>query len=214
MKLSEAKDLYINSRHEIAVHSLTHPGLEKLDTGEIVYEIMEDRKNIESTYGTIARGMAYPNGTYNRKVIDVIKACGICYARTIKPTESFNLPEDWLELHPTCHHRHPALLDMADEFLNKPTNANTCRLFYVWGHSFNFDNEDNWNVIEEFGKKVSRKNDVWYATNIEIYDYVQAYNSLVISADRKIITNLSAIDVWLNDRKETFVIKPGETLFR
>ena len=59
MKRSEAQKLYINSGHEVAVHGLTHPFLNKLKPEEIVTEILEDRKNIEQQYGVIARGMAY-----------------------------------------------------------------------------------------------------------------------------------------------------------
>ena len=56
MKRSEAMALYTDSGHEIAVHTYTHPFLEKLDSSEIVYEIIEDRKDIEGRYGVIARG--------------------------------------------------------------------------------------------------------------------------------------------------------------
>ena len=73
MKLSEAKELYINSGHEVAVHALTHPILDRLDSAEIIYEITEDRKNIENQYGVIARGMAYPFGTYNDMVVDILE---------------------------------------------------------------------------------------------------------------------------------------------
>ena len=73
MKLSEAKKLYTDSGHEVAVHALTHPYLEKLDTAEMIYEITEDRKAIEAHYGKITRGMAYPFGTYNDKVVDVLE---------------------------------------------------------------------------------------------------------------------------------------------
>ena len=66
MKLSEAKELYTDSGHEIAVHAFTHPFLEKMDTSEIIYEITEDRKAIENHYGKITRGMAYPYGKHRR----------------------------------------------------------------------------------------------------------------------------------------------------
>ena len=77
MKLSEAQKLYIDSGHEVAVHALTHPFLEKLDTAEIIYEIIEDRRSIETSYGTITRGMAYPYGTFNDKLVECLKVCGI-----------------------------------------------------------------------------------------------------------------------------------------
>lgn len=214
LKFSEAKELYTNCGHEIAVHSLTHPTLSMLTGPEIIYEIIEDRKNIENTFGTITRGMAYPNGPYNERVIEAARECGIVYARTINATENFKLPENWLELHPTCHHRHPKLMEFADKFLEEPDNSSTLRLFFVWGHSFNFDREDNWEVIEEFGKKVGGRDNVWYATNIEIYEYVEAYKSLRRSVDGKTIYNPTQIEVWALDKNGLYSIKPGETVVR
>ena len=105
LKLSEAKELYINSGHEVAVHTLTHPFLERLKADEVLTEVLEDRKNIEAQYGVVARGMAYPYGTYSDEVIELLAKCGIAYSRTTKPTFNFKFPENWLALHPTCHHR-------------------------------------------------------------------------------------------------------------
>ena len=214
MTLEEAKELYLNSGHEVAVHALTHPFLESLNSEEIIYEVTEDRKNIEKEFGSLARGMAYPFGTYNDKVVDILEKCGIVYSRTVLSTESFSFPENWLTLHPTCHHNNPKLMDLADDFINADIRFNRNKMFYLWGHSYEFDNLDNWNVIEEFAEKVGGKDDVWYATNIEIYDYVKAYEQLQTSYDRKIIHNPTSIDVWVCDNNQTFVIKAGETVYR
>ncbi len=212
MKLSEAKELYTNSGHEIAVHALTHPFLEKLSTDEVIYEITEDRKNIERDYNTIVRGMAYPFGTYNDDVIKVLEMCKIAYSRTVFATQNFGFPDNWLKLNPTCHHRVPNLMELADKFL-EGNKWNKASMFYLWGHSYEFDNDDNWNVIEEFAKKMGGRDDIWYATNIEIYDYVKAYESLVTSFDKKIIHNPSSIPVWVFVQGETVCINPGETLY-
>lgn len=214
LKRSEAAELYKNSGHEIAVHSLTHPFLERLPKSEIIYEIMEDRKNIESDYQTVARGMAYPFGTYNNQVVRILDDCGICYSRTVHSTHTFEFPENWLTLNPTCHHTDEKLMELADQFVNGKSRYNHCRMFYLWGHSYEFDDNDNWEVIEKFAKFTGGKDDIWYATNIEIYDYVKAYENLQISVDKRVIYNPSAIDVWMTDRDETFAVKAGQTLIR
>ena len=214
MKLSEAKELYINSGHEVAVHALTHPFLEKMKTDAVLTEIIEDRRNIEQQYGTLARGMAYPFGTYNLGVIDALEKCGICYSRTTKTTESFRFPEKWLELNPTCHHNNPKLMDLAKKFIEeKSIYISDNWLFYLWGHSYEFDNNDNWEVIENFAEYVGGRDDVWYATNIEIYDYVKAYEKLQTSIDQNIIHNPSAIDVWFYHKNQTYCVKGGQTLY-
>lgn len=214
MKLSEAKEIYINSGHEVAVHSLTHPSLDKLKTDEILTEIIEDRKNIEGQYGTMARGMAYPFGTYNTKVIDAIKMCGICYSRTVKSTQGFNFPENWLELNPTCHHDDPKLMELTKKFVEeKSKRLNDNWLFYLWGHSYEFDFHNNWELIEKFAEYVGGRDDIWYATNIEIYDYVKAYERLETSVDKNVIHNPCAIDLWFCHNNKTYCIKGGQTLY-
>ena len=198
MKLSEAKELYIDSGHEVASHSLTHPFLEKLDSAEVIYEIAEDRKNLEGQYGTIVRGMAYPFGTYSKEVVDILEKCGIRYSRTVNPT---------------CHHNYEKLDELATRFVEAPSRYGNAEMFYLWGHSYEFDNDDNWQVIERFAEYAGGHEHIWYATNIEIYDYVTAYNRLETSYDKKTIHNPSVIDLWIEINKETFCIKGGETLF-
>lgn len=214
MKKSEAKELYINSGHEVAVHAYSHPFLEKMSSPQIISEIMEDRKQIESDYGTIARGMAYPYGTYNDEVVDTLSKCGICYSRTVKQTFGFEMPENWLMLHPTCHHKSEKLMELAKSFAEDNSAWRGAKMFYLWGHSYEFDNDDNWNVIEEFAEYIGGRDDIWYATNIEIYDYVKAYESLQLSVDTKIIHNPSAIDVWAIENNEMFKIPAGQTIYR
>ena len=212
LKRSEALALYADSGHEVAVHAYTHPFLERLDSTEIIYEITEDRKDIESIYGTIARGMAYPYGTYNASVIDVLKHCGIVYSRTVKSTEKFGFPENWLELHPTCHHNNPRLMELAKRFVEVPSKYGNAEMFYLWGHSFEFDTNDNWDVIERFAEYAGGHDHIWYATNIEIYDYVKAYEALQTSYDKRTVHNPSAIDVWFEHRGKMYCVKAGETL--
>ena len=213
MKLSEAKKLYINSGHEVAVHGVTHPFLEQLNSSEVISEVMNDRRNIEREFGTVARGMAYPFGTYSDEVIEVLKKCGICYARTTKSTGCFRLPENWLALHPTCHHNDEKLMDYATEFLENKAPWRR-KLFYVWGHTYEFDNRENWEMFEEFAEYIGGHDNIWYATNIEIYDYVKAYESLQVSVDKKIVYNPSAFTVWFEDEGEVFSVDSGKTLYR
>ena len=133
---------------------------------------------------------------YNENVKSLLKNLGIAYARTTKETGDFELPEDFLEWHPTCHHSAPDLLEKAKKFaeFKKPQYL---KLFYVWGHSYEFDRDDNWNVIEGFCEYLSDRDDIWYATNIEIADYMKAARGLIYSADGNHIYNPYAADVWI-----------------
>ena len=208
----EAEKLFKNSPHEVAVHTLTHPWIASLKSHEAIKEIIEDRKNIEKHFCSLGREMAYPFGCYNAETLEILKLCGIAYSRTTKPTHGFRFPENWLELHPTCHHKDPELMQLAERFINDEPRWGECNMFYVWGHSYEFDRENNWDLIEKFAEKISGKADVWYATNIEIYDYVCAYKRLEVSADNTIIYNPSAVPVWFSENGKTYKTEPGENL--
>jgi len=213
MTWDEAKKLYTASRHEVAVHTLTHPFLEKLRTDEILLEVLEDRKNIEREFGVVARGMAYPYGTYSQKVIDALKACGIVYSRTVKNTGKFSLPENFLEWHPTCHQNDPKLMELAKNFVeNSPKRLTDNQLFFLWGHSFEFDRDNTWDLLEKFCAFIGGKEDIWYCTNMEYYTYIKAFESLVCSAENTVICNPTLLDLHFIRNKTPYCIHSGETL--
>ena len=88
------------------------------------------------------------------------------YSRTCIQTEGFEVPVDLLRLPTTCRHANSNLLTLAREFValqpEKP------QLFYLWGHSYEFDEFRNWELIEEFCRIVSGHDDTYYGTNSEV----------------------------------------------
>lgn len=199
--------------HEIAVHSYTHPFLERMPRNVAVYEIVKDREQLENLFGRVIRGCAYPMGTFSDMTVEVLRNCGIAYARTTVATGTFAIPHDWLRMPSTCHHNDQRLFSLADTFLEgQPNGWVDPWLFYVWGHAYEFENDNNWERIETFCQKVSGREDVWYATNIEIYDYVQAYEALQFSADFRMVKNPSALTVWFDFDGGSVMVKPGETI--
>jgi len=208
LNIDEVEDLYRG--HEVAVHTLSHPHLEDLPREMIMKEVIEDRRKLENVFGYPVRGMAYPFGTYNQKVIDVLKSCGIEYSRTVKQHETFCLPEKYLEWHPTCHHNNPRLEELTKEFLQ--SQSSTMTLMYVWGHSYEFDLDDNWELLEKFCRMVGHHDFIWYATNIEIVDYLKALDNLKYSADCSMVYNPSAMSLWISIDDKITEIKPGTTV--
>lgn len=201
--------------HEVAVHGLEHPFLEQLPTTEIYHQINDDKRNIEKITGKVIRGMAYPFGTYNDDVIRIAKDIGIAYSRTVYSTHNFDIPEKWLELHPTCHHDDEQLFDLGTKFLNENPSVEwtkSSRLFYVWGHAYEFDNNNNWDRIEKFCEMMGKKEDIWYATNIEIYDYITAYKSLRFGAELTYVENPTSTDIWVVANGKTVKIPSGNTV--
>lgn len=209
---SEALKLYNTPSHEVAIHSYSHPFLEQLPAGNAAWEIVKDREALEDMFGCIVRGMAYPMGTYDDSVVQTLRQCGVAYARTTKSTFDFRLPEDWLRWHPTCHHREKEMPGLCEKFLNLQILRGAPRLFYLWGHSYEFDDKNNWQVIEEFCKTMGGHEDIWYATNMEIYEYIEASRQIVSSVDGSRIYNPTAMTLYLEAGKENILLKPGQTV--
>ena len=94
------------------------------------------------------KGMAYPYGSYNDLAVEMIRKCGLKYARTVNSTGSFAIPENYLLLHPTCHHDAPDIMELVDKFLDADESIEDPALFYIWGHSYEFDINQNWAHME------------------------------------------------------------------
>ena len=54
--------------------------------------------------------------------------------------------------------------------------------------------------------------DVWYATNVEIYDYMTALRSLEFTVDKSLVYNPTALDVWIEKDEEPIEIPAGKTV--
>ena len=211
MTRKQCVDLFKDSEMEVAAHSLTHPFLEKLPNANCNYEVLQDRINLERDFDVVVRGMAYPYGTYSDEVVDVLKQCGIVYARTVNDTENFDIPTDWLRLPVTCKHTNPRLMELAKMFVEENVSREPL-LYYLWGHSYEFDEDNNWNVIETFAEYLGNRDDIWYATNIEIYEYVEAYRQLVFNVDGDKVYNPTALKLYFQAGSQVVSVKPGETI--
>ncbi|MNP06618.1 Polysaccharide deacetylase [compost metagenome] len=195
--------------HEVAVHTVHHPSLLFVPTEELSPEILGDRIALESLVGYPVRGMAYPNGYYDSKLSATLPTFGIEYARTVESHGQFKLPTSLLEWHPTCHHNHN-LLEIGERFATL-SKTNAPFLLYVWGHSYEFDQDHNWHVIEQFCEQLSKRDDIWYATNIEIVSYIKALQRLVFSGDCSMVYNPTALRLWFSVGDSMVEIEPGET---
>lgn len=135
---------------------------------------------------------------------------GFDYARVVQTTGNFSLPDDPFEWRPTCHHN-DQLMTYA-ETLIKTDRKQHLHLMYVWGHSYEFDNDNNWRLIESFCEYVGHNDEIWYATNIEIIDYLHAFRNLKFTAKRDLVWNPSAMPVWLQIGEQIVKVDGGHTV--
>ena len=165
----DVKSIY--DGHEVAVHTLTHPNLTELCEAEIIRQVERDRLNLSELVGYEVVGMAYPCGGVNNddRVAEIIKNnTGVKYSRTITSSESFAPQKNLYRFDPTVYHLDfDRMMALGQEFVD--LKADTPKVFYIWGHSYEMDyGADYWVKLEDFFKLISGKDDIFYGTNKEI----------------------------------------------
>ena len=222
----EIKEHILSNGHEIAIHGYCHRAEGHLRPIEGIIDVLDCRRELENTFDMIIRGMAYPDSgitawtpytSYDR-VKSYLTDLDIAYSRTLgEDNDRFELPKDWHAWMPSAHHFNPRIMEYIEKFVSRDLNTGYCSsrgpwLLYIWGHSFEFDREGGWDHAEKLCKALCGKDDVWYATNMEIYNYVQAYNSLIFNAENTKVYNPSLYTVWFNRDSITYCVESGKTI--
>ncbi len=223
---SQIKEFMIDRGHEIAIHGKYHQAPGMVTPVEGIRDVLECRLELEKQYGMIIKGMAYPDtgiiAYHNQADYETIKQylkdLGIVYARTLfADNDSFELPVDWFRWIPTAHHNNPKIMEYIEKFAAHDCSMEHCAgrrplLFYMWGHSYEFDRQNNWDRLEKICQKFTDIPDVWYATNIEIYRYVEAYHALDFSADGEICFNPTLYQIWFEADRKLYHVDSGQTV--
>lgn len=210
---------------EIANHGFTHPYWNHMPTELALMDFLENRRTLEKLTGKIIRGAAYPYGTYNKDVEELLRLSGVAYCRDIYATHALresprsgfaDFPLEGITLHPTVHHDDEDAITLARTFTEKQLKR-VRYIYYLWGHSFEFEEKNNWERLDEILSIVAGRDDVWYATNIEMVDYMNAAKSLQYDLDCTRVHNPSGTDVWLcvwynKTEREYFCVPAGKTV--
>lgn len=170
----DVRSIYKN--HEVASHTLTHPHLTNVSEEEIIRQVEQDKKNLSELVGYDIRGFAYPGGgvNCNEFVADVIKNnTTVEFARTIIHSHNFDIQANMYLFNPTISFLKDKaeILRLCDEFIDLETED--IKLFYIWGHSYEMDINDDWEFAESVLEKLSGRNDILYCTNSEAFDYIK-----------------------------------------
>ena len=224
---------YIDKGHEIASHTKEHlPS--HLNEGEIAYsstgaqmvgasteaevaDIQDGVTDLESWFaGADVIGLAWPNGfgterdDYESDLLPAMKAIGLRYARA---DESYNydLPADWYRWAATCHHNDAPTY--ASEFVLLD-NIGDMKCFFTWGHAYELsdagsDASRNWDMIESVMKTLSSDETIWFATNADIYRYVEA--TRLLEQTDTAVKNNSDMTVYCNINGRNVKLGPSET---
>ena len=153
----ELKEYFLSKGHEIAIHGANHRPNGNLRPIEGIREVLDCRLELEEKCECIIRGMAYPDsgitfmgnfGSYE-DIKGYLTELDIAYARTLGgDNDLFMLPDDFHAWMPSSHPGNPRIMEFIDKFLSLDTSMNARaefrapRLFYIWGHSYEFDFSD------------------------------------------------------------------------
>lgn len=164
LDLAESKDLYRG--HEIAVHGSRHLAPTSLTPEELHHEFADDKQRLTEIFGTVPVGMAYAYGDLNEAVVEKLRSLGFRYGRTVWESHSFDVQDELLTFRPTCHHDDEQTLVLAGRFLE--LGPDEPQIFYIWGHSYEFDGNHNWDAFERLLEMLAGHDDIFYGTNQEV----------------------------------------------
>ena len=196
--------------HEVACHTATHPTIARCPIGEVADEVLRDRVALEARTGYPVRGLSYPNGSMTEEIERLLPMLGIRYSRVVGSSDGFALPENPYRWQATCHHNH-RLMELGEQFCGL-FKQQYLYLMYVWGHSYEFGEAGNWQLMEDFCKMTGGRDDTWYCTNIELMDCLDDFKRLQFAADNRFVynPNARACHIRVNDG-EPVCIAAGET---
>lgn len=221
IKTNEIEALY--KGHEVSLHTHTHPTIAYMPKEQINYEISKNKRILENILKKEICGMSYPMGSFGENVKESMKNLGILYGRTTLSTGKFSLPGDFLAWNPTIHYSRgtqkwsknvtfsrTVLKEKANEFTEYFEWIRDLPIMQVWGHSYELENNDHWDILENFCKYISSFQNIWFATNIEVVNYIDALKRLRFTYDCTAVYNPSAQDVWIGVNDKPIKINSGE----
>lgn len=187
---SETRDL-LDMGMEIGSHTMTHPDLTALEKDQVKWELEESKSILEDYVQRPIRTFCYPSGYFNRSVRDAVMAAGYDLART---TESFRVTAGsdpllvpvTVQVYPhgaKTHLKHSVrrgnLVGLANWLLRLRGTTDLDSIvsqalarvranggvLHIWGHSWELERFELWDVLERLLDSVAHHDDVEYVTN-------------------------------------------------
>ncbi len=212
LTVSQAKELFSDPDFEVASHGYRHIALGHTGGADAMMDVLNDRITLERTFGRLVRGFAVPYSSYNDDVRTMVRLAGFAWARGGGRKTDFLLPRedewyDWTGI----GQLDGAVDDLIDRFVGEPNLYYHGQLLMLYGHSYEFENIDGlWEKAEERFRKLVSCEEIWFATNSEIHEYVRAFRGLVYYADMSAAYNPARVDVFLRCDDGKFRIPAGK----
>lgn len=177
--------------HEIASHTRTHPYMHDLSEAEVMEQLGRDKRDLEKMLGVEVAGFAVPFDYYSTMIAECAKKCGFEYARMSEFSHSYAPCRDYWFWKTGFYHIESGLEAFVDDFFATNEELAVCQIV---GHSYDLDAENLWNPVEGILHRVSRAEDVWSCTNLELVRYLKAMDMAEITGNG--ILNRSDAELW------------------
>lgn len=189
--------------HEVASHSLTHPYMQGMDEGALMWEMGEDKKKLQQLFKREIAGFALPFDYYDARIAHCARLCGFEYSRCSDERYTYAPPEDYYWWAAGTYHVMPDFLPFVESFFHTDTELALCQIV---GHSYDLDVMGMWETMEDILRRVSEEESIISMTNIELVRYLKAMRAADVWDG--FIRNNSAMELWFEIDGETIMI-PG-----
>ena len=197
------KSLYAG--HEVASHTLNHPYMHDLSKEGILWELSQDKRNLEALFGEEIKGFAVPFDYYSDLIEACVRECGFAYGRISEMSYSFRPQNDYYRWKATVFHCEGCLEELTYQFAETEEEL---ALFQIAGHSYDLDTENMWDRMETIFQTISGQEDILPMTTIEIIEYLKAMEMAEIT-DRS-IQNHSDRSLWFEINGTVYEVKSNE----
>ena len=186
-RLSSKEIIEMSKDFEIGAHTMTHPRLSRIKKEEAEKEIKGSKEYLEKLIGKRVNSFCYPGGNYRKIHTKQVEKAGFVLARTIK-TYKFKLGKNHFEM-PTGFHAYQHMrpwnfasyanynpFKIIHYYFNWDELAKTVfdsvmrsgGVFHFWGHSWEIDNNNDWERLENVFKYISNRENVDYVINKDL----------------------------------------------
>lgn len=192
--------------HEIASHTLTHPYLSDKTDEQLLWEIGEDKRRLETMFGREVAGFGVPFHFYDDRIARCVQQCGFEYGRMSEETRNYTLWQD--PYHWCCgiFHLAPEFDAYVDGFFDTDQELALCQIV---GHSYDLDAAGMWDKMEDIFRRVAENDDILSMTHLEIVRYMLAMKQAVVFDNR--VENLSNTELWFLVDGRCISLLPGES---
>lgn len=205
LRMDVVKSLYAG--HEVASHTLNHPYMHDLSKEGVLWELSQDKRNLEMIFGEEIKGFAVPFDYYSDLIAECVQECGFAYGRISEMSHSFCPQTDYYRWKATVFHCEACLEELTAQFLETEEDL---ALFQIVGHSYDLDAENMWERMEAVFQTISNQEEILPMTTIEIIEYLKAMEQVEITDGS--IRNHSDRSLWFAVDDVIYEVKPAENV--